>query len=551
MVLRKNIRGKYILIFSIITIFLLNVLLRFPTTNHQIGCDSYRNTRTAQSIIKYGEIKWFVNILSLYGYYPYSYPTGAIVILSEHSLLSSLSADLSVLCISIIEGVFAFFFMFLFVQKSFKNKLLAVIAGFIYSTSPGMLYFTTWTFSTRGMLLILYPLLLLLMWMSVQNKNVKLYTIFFIFLFTFVSVHKAWIFIFIFIIIFYIIYFRDKIMFSIKKRQIFNYSFIMLISIMIFLIINSDIFSNMIKIFNDPFTINDIYDINSYRFMLLKYGKDIGFSGIFIIFGLLFYIKNINRDPYFVVLSGMILLVPTIYIVTYSSLIILFVFTLVSSAGVIFLINNIKKKKQKSYVLIFFAIFIAGVLSFSAITQVWHPGIIRGERIDMKVDIPRSISPGALGGAFWLKYTNPKENLGFVFNEELTAHRILTFCDGYAINDRFQFELINGFVDKNFEIEPNPIIEWPDKGPFSSKLAPTAYKVYGALRYMSVNNPRCKEIIVRYNLSYAVENNYYHGMQGFYPPNMYYSEFFDTLPQYCYVVYKNSRLSVYFIDTSK
>jgi len=55
---------------------LLNVALRYPTTSHEVGVDSFVIHGLANSISENGYAKWVVHPLSIFGFYPYSYPSG-------------------------------------------------------------------------------------------------------------------------------------------------------------------------------------------------------------------------------------------------------------------------------------------------------------------------------------------------------------------------------------------------------------------------------------------------------------------------------------------
>ena len=84
--------------FIFTTVFLLSFSLRiFQIPPH--GGDSISNSIRINSIIDNGYIGWFLSILSLFGWYPFSYPTGV------HSLLSSFAL---VIGLDTLQAIFIF-----------------------------------------------------------------------------------------------------------------------------------------------------------------------------------------------------------------------------------------------------------------------------------------------------------------------------------------------------------------------------------------------------------------------------------------------------------
>ena len=68
----KSLKTKESILFIII---LLSLIIRIPFTPHEIGNDSFYVHSMTHSIIQEGYAKWVIHPASLFGLYPYSYPS--------------------------------------------------------------------------------------------------------------------------------------------------------------------------------------------------------------------------------------------------------------------------------------------------------------------------------------------------------------------------------------------------------------------------------------------------------------------------------------------
>ncbi|VVB54058.1 Uncharacterised protein [uncultured archaeon] len=141
-----------------ICLILLNVIIRIPITPHEIGHDSFLLHFIADSLSTYGHAKWWLNPLSMIGLYPHSEASALPFYLSGISQVLSLVMENAIWVALLLLGVFSSFTAYFMAGAIKDDKFFKFITAFIYSTAPGILVFTTWSASGRGMFLVLLPL---------------------------------------------------------------------------------------------------------------------------------------------------------------------------------------------------------------------------------------------------------------------------------------------------------------------------------------------------------------------------------------------------------
>ena len=161
-------RANYLLIFGFLAI--LTVLFRFPVTPHELGVDSFQVHAWASSISANGYAKWILHPLSFFGLYPFSYPSGGIFLLSEVSQCSSVEMEWTIWIAATFFGVLGVFTSYLMAKEVMNDFLFCFSVAFVYSTSRVFIGLTNWTVSTRGLFIVLLPLLI---WSLLRSYNQK------------------------------------------------------------------------------------------------------------------------------------------------------------------------------------------------------------------------------------------------------------------------------------------------------------------------------------------------------------------------------------------
>jgi hypothetical protein len=144
-------------VISLGLLVLLNVMLRIPSLPHEKGRDSFYIHSLASSINAFGEAGWWDHWLSVFGYYPYSYSSGLPFTLSGISQLLGIDIEKAILVYSIVFGVLTLFMAFTLAGLIYNNFIFKYAMAFFFSTSPGIMIFTTWEASSRGPFMIFLP----------------------------------------------------------------------------------------------------------------------------------------------------------------------------------------------------------------------------------------------------------------------------------------------------------------------------------------------------------------------------------------------------------
>ena len=150
-----SVRTKVILFCLLIT---LALIFRYPTTPHEIGWDSFSVHLMANSVSDFGYAKWWLHPASIIGSYPYSTSPSAVpFLLSGISQCTSIDVGKSIFVYSTFLGIFSIFGAYLMAGAIWKNDIYKLLVAFIFSTSIGIVTFTTWTAHARTLFIIILP----------------------------------------------------------------------------------------------------------------------------------------------------------------------------------------------------------------------------------------------------------------------------------------------------------------------------------------------------------------------------------------------------------
>ena len=160
------------ILFSVV-IFLsvvINLILRYPFTPHQLGADTYMIYIYSNVLVTNGYCPWLLHVLSYIGLYPFSYPLSGPVMISSISMLSGLDIEIIIYIVSTIFGILSFFTSFFAAELIINDRRFSLLTAFLYSTSPLLIKFTHWSMSTRGPYLVYLPLII---WAMFSVKRLK------------------------------------------------------------------------------------------------------------------------------------------------------------------------------------------------------------------------------------------------------------------------------------------------------------------------------------------------------------------------------------------
>lgn len=315
--MKFNRRIRY-LMFALLII--LNIILRYPCTPHELGDDSFYIHSLGGSISLHGHAQWVLHPLSLLGLYPFSYPSGVPFIISEISQCTGLNMELIILVVATIFGLLSLFTSYLMAGAIWDDDRFKFLVAFGYSLSPLLLKFTIWTMSTRGLFIVLLPLFIWSLFKghdSINISKLRYYVLSILLLIVLAVIHRM----FWMALILYFSFFLFNFLYKAIERIIVHEKskhVMTPISLMSFLFTLA-IFSLILGALEIPVL---AFLSQKVLWHLLVSNKEIIFlalllSGITAIFSLIFEEKNsIKRFSSF----NLMLLVPTLFLIQFTSL---------------------------------------------------------------------------------------------------------------------------------------------------------------------------------------------------------------------------------------
>lgn len=514
-----------------ILILLINLILRYPATPHEIGGDSLDIHVFANSISTFGQAKWWANPLSIIGKYPLSYASLVPFMLSGMSQTLNMDMEQVIWLFSVIIGIFGALAIYLLAGELWNNDVLRFLAVFLYSTSQGVLALTTWTATTRGFFIMLTPLFIYSLLRSSSYKT-RFSLVTLIFFTVLLSTHSMIYFILPVIISYFIIIFilklKDKIIFDFSN--IYMTIFLFLISV--FMILYPFLFSRDLWL-NDPEItragIGSRYDV---IFSLIKTNiRYIGILFFFIFCGFLFFLfkKNKTYNEWFF-LMAIISLLPFLYVQTYMKwffLPIAFLLICIALKNVI----EIKRKYNIKYMYIFSSILLLTHILFTGYFQFTH----------YSEDVwYRYIDDSSYDGGLWIKkYISSDKNIFSTY--ELIGLRMLSISQVPTLSGGptgLIYGFYKGIQDINITRNSPSTIAFYKSGPYVK--APLTYSIESDIYYkslISITHPYAISFIERFNLSYVIESKYI-------PEN----EFIRSIHQLRNNIYNNGNIRIWTLN---
>ncbi len=139
-------------------LIILNVIMRYPATPHEIGWDTFGIHILANSISEFGWARWWVHPLSIFGMYPYSYASSIPFLVSGISQCTGIDMEWTAWLVCMLTGIFSILFAYVMAGAINDDDVFKFLVAFGYSISPIILTYSTWQLSTRGLFMILLPI---------------------------------------------------------------------------------------------------------------------------------------------------------------------------------------------------------------------------------------------------------------------------------------------------------------------------------------------------------------------------------------------------------
>lgn len=331
--------SKKIKIILFTLLLIQNIVIRIPSIPHEKGFDSFYIHALANSITTYGQAHWWITWLSAYGLYPESYASALPFLLSGMSQLLGLTGiymEKSILIYSMLIGIYSVFTAYIFAGLIYKDFLLRYLLALFFSTCQGVLVFSTWEPSARGLFVIVLPLYLFILLSEINfSKKIVLLLICGTFL---ASTHHYYYFIFPFTAIYFFLVLSSRMSSNkIKYRSRylkFNYLYII----------------GLLTTFMIPFFSESMIKAGSrYGWIIDMFKMDTRYIGPLIIFAIsgviyLTFKENKSKEEWYFLIV-MLVLTPFNYNDTYGTFIILLYLIVFASISFRNLLDISRKSK--------------------------------------------------------------------------------------------------------------------------------------------------------------------------------------------------------------
>lgn len=475
----------------------LTIIVRYPVTPHEIGWDTFAMHSLVNSISEFGQANWWVNLLSIGGFYPCSYASSVPFIVSGISQCTGIDVEWAIWLFCTITGIFTIFFAYIMAGAIMDDDIFKFFVAFGFSTAPGLLGLTTWGLSTRALLIVLLPLFIyLLLKIRDSLKYIPLAIVLFVVLL--VTHH-----LFFFIIPVVLIYIAISIFYKLKgyiKVKIPEFAIsASLLSLFVIML--------LIPFFTRIFISETATRYIWYELVLMTYVRVVGVLFIFAISGFIYLLSKNNKvfeEWFFLVF--LICFTPFLFIIRYTNSFALIFLIVLAGIG----LGNLAKvytTHKRKYAL---SIIIIGLLlsvSFSGFYQYYHTNIV-----DRPTYYERYMEESTYIGAIWIKNNVNKDKV-MVDNDAinlLLGRRIFAISEVLTLTGDSFTDLTYGLTNitevnisknspltKEFYMD-NPYIKTPmtpDTGFYRSMLNGAEFdSIWG------------KYIISKFNLSFLIEN---------------------------------------------
>ena len=334
----------------------LNVIMRFQAISREIGADSFVMHIMTNSLSEYGYARWFLHPLSLFGLYPYSYTSSMQFLLSGIHQSTGLDMDLVVFFYCIFLGFLSMLTAYLMAGAIIDDDIFKFLVAFGFSTTPAILGYTTWTIPTRGLFIILAPLLVYSL-LKCRTSIRFIPLVFLLAVFLFATHH-----LFYFLLPSFFVFFLLIVWFKIKEHIDFikiPERFAPLVPLTCFLLM-----------FSIPFFTGKFIEHSRYSPVYISYGRYIGMLIIPVVGGLVYMMFKPDKSfrEWFLLLT-VIFLTTMIYEQTYMKW---FLPIFLIPFACIGLVNILRSERRRRYALAIVTISLLLSISFSGFYQFLH-----------------------------------------------------------------------------------------------------------------------------------------------------------------------------------
>ena len=558
---------------SLLFTVLIALTLRFyiiisSGVDHEIGIDSFFYHSEANVLIKYHTFTWWLHPLSLWGLYPYSDTPAAPTFVAQISLLSGLSVEQSILLFDIFIVFFGGFSMYLLSLKLKKSVVFSFFTTVVYVSAPIILLGTIWSLGEREFMVYTIPFLtLLLVYIIKGTHKWIMFGLAILLLFVISTIHLTFIFLYgLFVGMIFIEIIRKFVPFR-RLKYFFNRKQWLNLSLSLFLLLIGTYFLFIINVF---FDMPPSFSIKNYESTALFKGTNpfiilvnigVSLSGgvgillpIFLPIGILYiiYKKRIGRMENYLFWSFLFSL-PILINRLYSRPVMVFLSSLFIGYGVWYLLAHIKISRKDISRIIKISLVVFLLLS-STYFAIWYTDY-SNTRFHKSYAVPYNIDASPSTYELGLYQKNKLQKI-WVTNDWLTGQRIQAYstipgqpgmagCPSLQYNPVY-FKLVN---NSKLGIRKSTELEFK----YTHQIYISTYqfqeiKDYSLLVKSNIESNTAQKIIERYNIYYAIEYSPISGrVARYHSKYIAQSEFFESVDATNFVIFRNQKLSVYYI----
>ena len=169
MILTKRIVHSLLLVLAIVCI-----LFRYPIdVGHELGSDTTFVHALTDSIVQNGRGPWILQPLSYFGLYGLSYPSAMPFFFASASLLGNTPIEAVTLVSGWAAAVSGMLGAFLLARRIRRDDTFALLVAAVFSLAPFLVKDTFWVASTRGFVVALLPVFVLLLVRFLVHRIVR------------------------------------------------------------------------------------------------------------------------------------------------------------------------------------------------------------------------------------------------------------------------------------------------------------------------------------------------------------------------------------------
>ncbi|MEM2899281.1 MAG: hypothetical protein QXT63_00660 [Thermoplasmata archaeon] len=352
-------------------LLILNLILRYPMTPHEIGWDSFVIHDLINAINREGRVTWYLHPLSLFGMYAYSYAAAIPLLLSAIAQLTGVTTEDAIFIFCIFEGILTLFLGFILGGEFHKSNLFKLMLGAAISLAPGMLYWTTFTLSTRGPFIVILPLFLFLLFRTLKRDSMKYIILCALTGLVLALTHNMFILLFPLLFAFFVGLGSNR--FASQLPKVNKWTFIVILGTISFLFLLP--YSGLITDILTEYLPGSMRKSGLTEFLgtAVSVARHYGVLAIFSLVGIIFIsMKNRFSVPNRFLLVSLALFAPVLYISGYVITTFLPVIMIFACEGLMKLYTTVRKPGIKIASL---AVVFIVTISFSGVFQVTRPNI--------------------------------------------------------------------------------------------------------------------------------------------------------------------------------